>query len=103
MVDRLWRAVSIVFSGSVNISFTHACTIKHFSFDIVFKSSSGHLSGPGALPGFRQYSTYCAIYGLVSAVRNLPCVALAVLHASILSFVISFSAAIVPVLCRKSV
>ena len=48
MVDRLWRAVSVVFSGRVNISFTHACTIKNSSSDIVFNSSLGHLSGPGA-------------------------------------------------------
>ena len=34
MVDRLWRTVLMV--------------------DIVFNSSLGHLSGPGALPGFRQ-------------------------------------------------
>jgi len=61
MVDRLWRAVSMVFSGRVNISFTHACTIKNSSSDIVFNSSLGHLSGPGALPGFRQCSTYIAI------------------------------------------
>ena len=44
MVDRLWRAVSMVFSGRVNISFTHACTIKNSSSDIVFNSSLGHLS-----------------------------------------------------------
>jgi len=61
MVDRLWRAVSMVFSGSGNISFTHACTIRNSSSDIVFNSSLGHLSGPGALPGFRQCSTYFAI------------------------------------------
>jgi len=75
MVDRLWRAVSIVFSGRVNIPFTHACTIKNFSTDIVFKSSLGHLSRPGDLPGFNQYSTYFAISLLVSVPRNVPCCA----------------------------
>ena len=39
----------------------------------------------------------------MSAPRNLPCVPLAVLCASILSLFISSSAAIVPLLCRKSV
>jgi len=34
MVDRLWRAVSMVFSGRVNISFTHACMIKNSSSDV---------------------------------------------------------------------
>jgi len=48
MVDRLWRAFSMVFSGRVNISFTQACTIKNSSSDIVFNSSLGHLSRPGA-------------------------------------------------------
>ena len=51
----------------------------------------------------RQYSTYFAISWLGSAPRNLPCVPLAVLYASILSLVISSSAAIVPLLCWKSV
>jgi len=36
MMDRLWRAVSMVFSGRVNISFTYACTIKDSSSDINF-------------------------------------------------------------------
>ena len=103
MVDRLWRAVSMVFWGRVNISFTHACTIKNSSSDIVFKSSLGHLSGPGALPGLRQCSTYFAISRLVSAPRNLPCVPNAVLCALISSLVIRSSAAIFPLLCRKSV
>jgi len=105
MVDRLWRDVSMVFSGRVNTSFTHACTIKNSSSDIVFNSSLGHLSGPGTLPGFRQCLMYFAISWLVSASapRNLPCVPLAILCASILSLVISSSAAIVPLLCRKSV
>ena len=71
MVDRLWRAVPIACCGRVNISFTHACTIKNSSSDIVFKSSLGHLSRPGALPGFRQYPAYLAISWLVSATRNL--------------------------------
>ena len=71
MVDRLWRDVSMVFLGRVNISFTHTCTIKISSSDIVFQGSLGHLSGPGALPGFRQHSTYFAISWLVSAPRNL--------------------------------
>ena len=102
VVDRLWRAVLMVFSGRVNISFTHTCTIKNSSSDIVFNSSLGHLSGPCALPGFRQCSTYFAI-SWVSAPRNLLCVPLAVLCASILSLIISSSAAIVPLLCRKSV
>jgi len=48
-------------------------------------------------------STYFAISGLVSAPRNLPCVPLAVLCASILSLVISSSTAIVLLLCQKSV
>jgi len=61
MVDRLWRAVSIVFTGRVNISFTHACIIKNSSSDIVFIISLGHLSRPDALSGFRHYSTYFAI------------------------------------------
>jgi len=39
MVDRLWCAVSMVFSGRVIISFTHAYTIKNSSSDIVFNSS----------------------------------------------------------------
>jgi len=60
MVERLWRAVLMVFSGRVNISFTHACTIKNSSSDIVFNSSLGHLSGPGALHSFTQCSTYFA-------------------------------------------
>jgi len=103
MVDGLWHAVSMVFSGRVNISFIHACTIKNSSYDIVINSSLGHLSGPGALPGFRQYSTCFAISGLVSVPRNLLCVPLKVLYASILSLVISFRASIVPLLCRKYV
>ena len=61
MVDRLWQAVSMVFSDSISISFTHAFMIKNFSSDVVFESSLGHLSVPGALPGFRQYSTYFVI------------------------------------------
>jgi len=103
MVDRIWRAVSIFFSGRVNISFTHACTIKNSSSDIVFNRSLGHLSVPGALPRFRECSTHLAISWLVGAPRNLPCVPLAVLCASILSLVISSSAAIVTLICRKSV
>jgi len=78
MVDQVWRAVSMVFSGRVNISFTHACTIKNSSSDFVFNSSLGHMSGPGALPGFRQCSTYFVMFWLVSAPRNLPCVPLAI-------------------------
>jgi len=61
------------------------------------------LPSSAALPGFTQYSRYFAISLLVSAPRNLPCVPLAVLHASILSLVISSSAAIVPLLWGKSV
>jgi len=61
------------------------------------------VSGPGALLGFRQCSTYFAISRLVSAPRNLPCMPLAVLCASILSLVISSSADIVPLLCRNYV
>jgi len=61
MADRLWRAVLMGFSEKVNIASTHACTIKNSPSDIVFNSSLGHLSGPGALPGFRQYSTYFAM------------------------------------------
>jgi len=61
MVDQLWRAVSMVSSDSVNISFTHACTIKNSSSDIVFNSSVGHLSGPRALPSFSQYLIYFTI------------------------------------------
>jgi len=38
------------------------------------------------LSGFRQHSTYFAITGLVRAPRNLPCVPLAVLCASILNW-----------------
>jgi len=52
---------------------------------------------PGlAFPVFRQYSTCLLISWLVSAPRNLPCVPLAVLHASILmnKLVISSSAAL---------
>ena len=45
MMDRLWRAVSMVFSGRVNISFTHACTIKNSSSEIVFNSSLGKMLG----------------------------------------------------------
>jgi len=91
----------MVFSDRFNISFTHACTIKNSSSGIVFNSSLEHLSGPGALPGLRQYSTYFAISLLVSAQRNLPCMPLAVLYALILSLVISSSTAIVLLLCRK--
>jgi len=86
MADRLWRAVWMVFSGRVNIVFTHACTIKNSSSYIVFESSLVHLYWPGALPGFR-----------------LLYVPRPVLHASILSFVISSTAAIVHLLCRKFV
>ena len=42
MVDRLWRAVSMGFSGRVNILFTHTSTIKNSSSNIVFNSSLGH-------------------------------------------------------------
>ena len=52
-VDRFRRSVSMVLSGRVNRSFTHACTIKHSLSDIVFKSSLVHLSGPDAWPGSR--------------------------------------------------
>ena len=45
MVDRLWRAVSMVFSGRVNIAFTHACAIKNSSSEIVFNSSLGKMLG----------------------------------------------------------
>jgi len=105
IVDRLWRAVSMVFSGRFNNLSIHACTIKNSASDTVFKSSLGHSSGLGALPGFRQYLMYFVISWLLSAPRprHKPCVKLAVLHASILSLVISSSASIVLLLCRKSV
>jgi len=69
-------------------SFAHVCMIKNSSSNILLKSSLGYLSGPGTLPGFRQYTTCFAIVGLVSALRNL--------HALIFSFglVIGSSAAL---------
>ena len=83
----LARGVDGFFSrvNTTSILFTHACTIKNPSSEIVFNSSLGHLSGPDILSGYRRYSTYFAMSGLVSAPRNLPCVPLAVLYASFFS------------------
>jgi len=103
MVDQFWRTVSMVFSGRVNISFTHAYTIKKSSSEIVFNSPLGYLSGPDVLSGFRQCPMNFVISWQVSVPCNLPCVPLDVLWTSILSLVISSNAAIVPLLCLKSV
>ena len=48
------------FSGRVNISCTHACTIKNSSSDIVFNSSLGHWSGPWRLTWFwKVFNVLC--------------------------------------------
>ena len=65
MVDRLWRAESMIFLGIVTLVF-HSPTLAQSRISHLIMSSRahckfGHLSGPGALPGFRQYSTYFAI------------------------------------------
>jgi len=101
MVNRFWRAVLMGFSGIVNITFTHACTIKYFSSDSVFKSSLRHLSRPGALPGVQTvFNVLCDF--LTGECATQPAL-LAVLYVSVLSFVIRSSAAIIPLLCQKSV
>jgi len=63
MRDLLWHAVSMVFSGRINISFTHASTITNSSSEIFFNSSLRHLSGPGDFSdhGFTQCSTYFVV------------------------------------------
>ena len=62
MVDRLWRAVSMVFVEKSQYSTLPTLArskIPHLT--LVFNSLLEDMSGPGALPGFRQYSTYFAI------------------------------------------
>jgi len=58
MVDRLWRAVSLGFQVASIFHSTMLARSRVPCF-IVFRSSLGHLSGPRALPSFRQYSVQC--------------------------------------------
>jgi len=59
------QAVSLDFSGSIHISFTHICTIRDSSSDIVSKSLAGDLSGPGVFLGSKEYT--------VCLYQTLPC------------------------------
>jgi len=66
MVDRLWRAESMIFLGRVTLAFHSPCTIKNLSSYNVFKSSLGHLSGPAI-------NTRCNINLLFNKINKSTC------------------------------